>query len=939
MDIFNMDSDMDEYSTDSSDSEEFQFEFEGRETLTKIDETLAKIDDFLSFERGFSHGDIVSSVFDPTGQLGRVIELDMAVNLETLSGEIVNKVNSQTLARLRAFLPGDYVVLGSWIGRVTDVFDLVNVLFDDGTKSEILVRDPDMLVPVEESRYEEIPSFYHPGQRVRVENDLTDTGTKTLNPKWLCGDWGVKGKENEGVICEIEIGLVKIRWILSVSHVWGENYKSTLPISPNYLQDPKNITLLSCFQHAKWQLGDWCTLLDADRTGTVPKYQNGCLKMEKNDHGRYKKGYRDEIFTVSKTKTLISVLWQNGSVSTRLDPQTLIPITNLGDHDFWPGQFVLEKEACSLNSNNKKIGVVNQVDAKERTVRVNWMENNCGAIIGDFNNEEIVSAYELVEHSEFSYCVGEVVVRLVEKEREKEKGKGKQNDLDFSSCFGNFVGFKDGFVEVKWANGVLSKVDPHEICGLERLAQIVPPPQANSVPLNPNSNSVPLNPNSNSGTDSVEQEKQEDEKPLEISSDNYTMGLFPKTAFDYFRNFASALFFTAGSSSSAEDEPSYQIVKPIESTQSDPIKEKTELKEKIKLPLKELNESEEKTEMPLKGLKESKEKTEMPLEELKKSEEKTELPLEELKESEKMEMPLEELKELEKKTEIPLDSEKQRQFKRFDVLNECSDNYFIDQVSEASQVKKSWLKKIQQEWSILENNLPESIYVRVYEDRMDILRACIIGADGTPYHDGLFFFDILFPPNYPHEPPTVHYHSFGLRLNPNLYESGKVCLSLLKTWSGTGTETWSPQSSTILQVLLSLQGLVLNEKPYFNEAGFDKQVGRLEGEKNSIGYNENVVLLTCKSMVYVVNKPPKDYEELVKEHFTIRAPSILRSCKAYLDGAQVGCVCDNKNLLGESSKSCSTGFKLMLAKLVPKLVSAFSQMGVYCDSLLELKCD
>lgn len=102
----------------------------------------------------------------------------------------------------------------------------------------------------------------------------------------------------------------------------------------------------------------------------------------------------------------------------------------------------------------------------------------------------------------------------------------------------------------------------------------------------------------------------------------------------------------------------------------------------------------------------------------------------------------------------------------------------------------------------------------------------------------------------------VHYISGGLRVNPNLYESGKVCLSLLNTWTGRGTEVWNP-GSTILQVLLSLQALVLNEKPYFNEAGYDQQIGRAEAEKNSISYNENAFLLTCKSMIYLLRKPPK----------------------------------------------------------------------------------
>lgn len=165
---------------------------------------------------------------------------------------------------------------------------------------------------------------------------------------------------------------------------------------------------------------------------------------------------------------------------------------------------------------------------------------------------------------------------------------------------------------------------------------------------------------------------------------------------------------------------------------------------------------------------------------------------------------------------------------------------------------------------------------------MDLMRAAIVGAPGTPYHDGLFLFDIYLPPEYPNEPPVsllseatkktiisvlsnvandspqmVHYNSGGLRVNPNLYESGKVCLSLLNTWAGSETEVWSPERSTILQVLLSLQALVLNEKPYFNEAGYDQQLGRAEGEKNSVSYNEIAYLGTCKSMLYLLRKPLK----------------------------------------------------------------------------------
>ena len=61
----------------------------------------------------------------------------------------------------------------------------------------------------------------------------------------------------------------------------------------------------------------------------------------------------------------------------------------------------------------------------------------------------------------------------------------------------------------------------------------------------------------------------------------------------------------------------------------------------------------------------------------------------------------------------------------------------------------------------------------------------MLGPTSTPYEDGLFFFEIQLPNDYPVTPPRVHYLAYCTdRLNPNLYEDGKVCVSLLGTWTG-----------------------------------------------------------------------------------------------------------------------------------------------------------
>lgn len=140
---------------------------------------------------------------------------------------------------------------------------------------------------------------------------------------------------------------------------------------------------------------------------------------------------------------------------------------------------------------------------------------------------------------------------------------------------------------------------------------------------------------------------------------------------------------------------------------------------------------------------------------------------------------------------------------------------------------QKFFKAVRREHKLLRTALPPGVWVRLFEDRMDLLSVMIGGPKNTPYEDGMFLFDIQLGSDYPVTPPMCHYISYcSDRLNPNLYEDGKVCVSLLGTWSGRGTEVWSP-TSTLLQVIVSIQGLILVSEPYFNEAGYEKQKGKI----------------------------------------------------------------------------------------------------------------
>lgn len=111
------------------------------------------------------------------------------------------------------------------------------------------------------------------------------------------------------------------------------------------------------------------------------------------------------------------------------------------------------------------------------------------------------------------------------------------------------------------------------------------------------------------------------------------------------------------------------------------------------------------------------------------------------------------------------------------------------------------------------------IYTLVDESCIRNLRALMIGPEGTPYAHCPLLFTIRIPEDYPLSPPAVSIDtSDGVsRLHPNLYVGGKVCLSILGTYSGPKwTSTMSIE--TVLKSIFSL----LNDNPITNEPGWER---------------------------------------------------------------------------------------------------------------------
>ena len=90
--------------------------------------------------------------------------------------------------------------------------------------------------------------------------------------------------------------------------------------------------------------------------------------------------------------------------------------------------------------------------------------------------------------------------------------------------------------------------------------------------------------------------------------------------------------------------------------------------------------------------------------------------------------------------------------------------------------------------------------------------------------------------------------------------------------------------STLHRALPRLvQGLVLCEMPYFNEAGYDKQLGTSEGAHHARRYNEGALLLSCKAMMTSLQHLAPPFERLIRLHFVSARQRILARCRKLLE--------------------------------------------------------
>ena len=135
-------------------------------------------------------------------------------------------------------------------------------------------------------------------------------------------------------------------------------------------------------------------------------------------------------------------------------------------------------------------------------------------------------------------------------------------------------------------------------------------------------------------------------------------------------------------------------------------------------------------------------------------------------------------------------------------------------------------------------HIDQKVKKRILKDRKDLIKyplddmgihvvfndenimqayALVIGPSETRYENGFYLFKITYPTNYPYSPMKFEFLTSNgkTRMHPNLYVNGKVCLSILGTWTGEGWTSCQTTKSVLLSVLT-----IFNMNPINNEPGY-----------------------------------------------------------------------------------------------------------------------
>lgn len=220
-------------------------------------------------------------------------------------------------------------------------------------------------------------------------------------------------------------------------------------------------------------------------------------------------------------------------------------------------------------------------------------------------------------------------------------------------------------------------------------------------------------------------------------------------------------------------------------------------------------------------------------------------------------------------------------------MNDWSKHHIIDYCFDNQPLNQEGLSRINKEITAMTRALPcepsGAVFVSIDSSNLSRIKALISGTEDTPYEHGLYLFDIKLDGNYPNTPPKMNIRTNGnylFRFNPNLYDTGFVCLSIINTWNGCPEEMWNPSYSTLLQVFLSIQALVMDNDVIQKEPGYEYMATNCCENQDYAGV---VKYGNMKyAMIDMMRNPPDDFKDIIQKHFALKKEKIIESAQKWV---------------------------------------------------------
>ncbi|KAK9494632.1 hypothetical protein V1508DRAFT_395759 [Lipomyces doorenjongii] len=823
-------------------------------------------------DRSFSVGDVCKRS-SQDAQSGTVIDVSMTVSLQhTLTNNVIHDVPGDEIQLYLFPEQGQFVSDSPYrVGEIVATsykaaVRLRNggmVWVDDALELNVVVPETASRVApaggIAPALIAETTEVVFPHQTVSTDRENIRRG------QWIYGAFDFHIPPI-GTVLRSEVQGISVRWLPEGTEDYFESED----------EDFANLKAFSDkMDGANWTVGD--RVVFKDRPGAYAKYDMTRLGRE-----RYG-GFDVNALIVTATHTKLKILWQDLTTSVE-DAIDLVPYLLVDDHDIWPGEYVGRKDitkmtvdAYDIDLDYTQIGVAQHVNAKERTAKVRWFNDTDKLTPENISDQiEDVSFYELVPHPLISYGIGDFVY-LPHTPYFSNDGNSQMAAHEQDS----------GGIMSSLARAILRQGN-HQLTQLAR--SFLPLRSGHSTPVYAHSGD-------NSTTASSENLPLTCDWYGQIVSLNLDGSVTVRLGFSESVkevDLPASLLIGAPEDDDDEGDDDYeyeedQDLDDSDSSMDDEYDDNDDIVEvdstqslrRLMVPdgrtLRRNNDDDddddddddsswvdedefEGTEADDEGDVDEKQDVEKRKQKVGEDTGMTSLAQTPANVPVPVPPPIARQESAVSDQTISLDP---AQFLILDIDPDGSHHFASRSPSKLNH------RRIARERKILSSSLPEGIYVRSYTNRLDLFRALIVGPRGTPYEMAPFMFDIHVTSNFPADPPDCFFHSWNTngvgRVNPNLYEDGKICLSLLGTWPGEQTsEKWNPETSSILQLLVSLQSLVLNNMPYYNEAGYDAVQGTGTAAVNAELYSERTFVLARGFVLFAVQNYIPEFDSVVK---------------------------------------------------------------------------